>query len=384
MSHFTALVALPAGTEDVQKELEVRLERFDENRQVEPYKKFEEGGPEEFWAVSSIRRGAQELADNAPYTIAPRDSFLGTRGDEVYVSGLGYVTQEQYEQYQRNGRELDAKAAEILGPAPTTWEKAVRAYNERWHPANQPATGEEPQEDPDDGERLHYDAETERAYTWSTYNPDSKWDWWVIGGRWTGYFRLKAVTDDVELGRPGTFGNSPEAMGPGLRGDVAPVGLIDLEAMRGDAAATAHAEFDAWEELTELCPPAKSWAHFTGLVDAGEISIDDAREQYGNQPLIKASRSDSWRRRLGSGMFGDPVEQFATTREEYVRLACNEAVPGYAFLDLERNWVAPGEMGWWGMSSDDDGSRAVYQAQVNEYIDKLRPEDILVALDLHI
>lgn len=23
---------------------------------------------------------------------------------------------------------------------------------------------------------------------WTQFNPDSKWDWWVIGGRWNGYF----------------------------------------------------------------------------------------------------------------------------------------------------------------------------------------------------
>jgi hypothetical protein len=25
-------------------------------------------------------------------------------------------------------------------------------------------------------------------FYWSTYNPDSKWDWWVIGGRYHGYW----------------------------------------------------------------------------------------------------------------------------------------------------------------------------------------------------
>jgi hypothetical protein len=29
-------------------------------------------------------------------------------------------------------------------------------------------------------------------YEVSTYNPDSKWDWYAIGGRWAGTLRLKA------------------------------------------------------------------------------------------------------------------------------------------------------------------------------------------------
>ena len=29
---------------------------------------------------------------------------------------------------------------------------------------------------------------------YSTYNPDSKWDWWEVGGRWSGYFYVKPGT----------------------------------------------------------------------------------------------------------------------------------------------------------------------------------------------
>ena len=33
----------------------------------------------------------------------------------------------------------------------------------------------------------------------STYNPDSKWDWWVIGGRWGGYWTLKGAVDSDDV-----------------------------------------------------------------------------------------------------------------------------------------------------------------------------------------
>ena len=33
------------------------------------------------------------------------------------------------------------------------------------------------------------------------YNPDARWDWWVVGGRWTGMFELKksAKYDELEV-----------------------------------------------------------------------------------------------------------------------------------------------------------------------------------------
>ncbi len=33
------------------------------------------------------------------------------------------------------------------------------------------------------------DERDENGAIWSTYNPDSKWDWWTIGGRWESYYR---------------------------------------------------------------------------------------------------------------------------------------------------------------------------------------------------
>lgn len=42
----------------------------------------------------------------------------------------------------------------------------------------------------------------------TTYNPDSKWDWYELGGRWTGYFKTK--NGEGKLGNPGVFKNLPE------------------------------------------------------------------------------------------------------------------------------------------------------------------------------
>jgi len=47
-----------------------------------------------------------------------------------------------------------------------------------------------------------YIDDDKNIYTYSTYNPNSKWDWYQVGGRWTGYFKLKENTKGV-LGKPG-------------------------------------------------------------------------------------------------------------------------------------------------------------------------------------
>lgn len=378
MSHYTVLAHLPADVEDVQAELEKRLAPFDENERVEPYRSFEDGAAEDFWFVSSVWRGATELAEGKEINF-PDDFFADkVKADgRRYVSGYGHVTLAEYREAVTNERTKDAKSAAALGEHPT-WEDVVRVYNAHYHPGV-PAVTDAPLEGDDEG--LHYDPETGRAYTWSTYNPQSKWDWWSIGGRWTGYFRMKGQAPGILTGRPGVFDNAPGDMGEGIRADGGPKGLIDIEAMRGDAAVKAHAEYDAWEKLSAQYPPAKSWEHFTGLVEVGELTIDQAREQYHAQPLIQASQEIEV---LGGRWADDPVSRFLPTREEYVQAARNAAVPAYALLTLSGEWVAPGRMGWFGMSSDGPGEKAGYHVAVNKYLDEVPDNDLLVLLDLHI
>lgn len=59
MSHFPVLVCLPGDTspEKLEEVLGDVMEPWNEHREVEPYRSFEEGSPDDFWWVSSVRRG---------------------------------------------------------------------------------------------------------------------------------------------------------------------------------------------------------------------------------------------------------------------------------------------------------------------------------------
>jgi hypothetical protein len=67
-----------------------------------------------------------------------------------------------------------------------------------------------------------------------------------------------------------------------------------------------------------------------------------------------------------------------------VHAARRAAVPGYALVTLEREWVAPGRMGWFGMSSDGPGEKTGYHIAVNAYLDALDPNAYVVLVDCHI
>lgn len=124
----------------------------------------------------------------------------------------------------------------------------------------------------------------------------------------------------------------------------------------------------------------------------GHYSLDDARADYRDQPRVLAVRSapiyKDW-------ILSDPINEFDPyTRDEYVDQQRAAAVPGFATLYVtsddpdcrrfETQWIAPGEMGWFGMSSDTAASRAYYHKRVNELIDGLEDDYVLVQLDCHI
>ena len=248
-----------------------------------------------------------------------------------------------------------------------TWQQVADVYHSRYEIT------------PDSSEYLHVDADG-RAYSVSAYNPHSKWDWYQIGGRWNGYFPVKPEA----AGDPRLIAGAPGVGGRPCRDgwcDGGPRGLLDFEALRKARATEAANEYDRWTALVDGLPEARPWSHFLGLHEANPdgYPIVRAREEYGAQPRVRKARmSDDlcW--------FDDIITHFSPSRDAYAQRAAEQAVPGYAFLDLDGVWHAPGRMGWFGMSSDTEDDRAAYLRQMNERLDALDPATFLIAVDCHI
>ena len=182
-------------------------------------------------------------------------------------------------------RVADALKAALAPFDENTEVASYRAYIENWQEKYQRAQeyyADKPQELPRpiadmdvagvlseyEDEKIH--TETKEGsdvvlyYRESTYNPKSKWDWWVIGGRWLGYFTVKPEHDgDKRLitGEAGALGNKGERG----RVDGGPRGLLDFDALRKAKATEAGDIYDRWTKLVDGLPEAKPWAHFLAL-----------------------------------------------------------------------------------------------------------------------
>jgi hypothetical protein len=201
-------------------------------------------------------------------------------------------------------------------------------------------------------------------------NPNAKWDWYKLGGRWTGFFKLKKGADGI-TGSPGLMTLEAE---PGYA-DTALKKDIDFDAMRQEAKEKAIAHFD---KVTELCGGTipkieKTWEQ----IREKHEDIDAAREEYHEQESVKtfkkASEITYWRNTL---------EDYQCTREEWGERAKKSAILTFAVVK-NREWYERGSMGWWGMVSDEK-DKDEWERQFHDMLDSLSDDTLLSVYDCHI
>ena len=72
------------------------------------------------------------------------------------------------------------------------------------------------------------------------------------------------------------------------------------------------------------------------------------------------------------------------TEEEYVQRN-SKTLSTYAVIDKQGNWIAKGDMGWFGMSSETDVESDDWDGKFTErFINPLEAVDVVVIVDCHI
>ncbi len=170
---------------------------------------------------------------------------------------------------------------------------------------------------------------------WS--NPNSKWDWYSVGGRWRGYFLLKPGAKG-ELGEPSWCNDKESAEKLKGKADIANVEDIDWDKM--DEGYRKRAE--------------KAWDEYQKELVEGKIKLGDAYFQHGVEK-------------------GD-------TKEKYL---AREGVYAPFCVCKDGEWYERGSMGWWGMVSDEKDSKK-WKQEWKKLLSELPGDTMLVAVDFHI
>lgn len=185
MSHFVTWVLLPANTPptEIEKAVSDALAPFSENLDALEYE-------EDCYCVGRIARNeARTMAEAVESVDKLRERFnadpatteLRAHGDDYAdIAKLG-ISRMAWRTANRELRRF--------------WKEAVAPLveRERWiHEAHPLAGKSSPTCNECKGS----------GKVKSTRNPRSKWDWWVIGGRWSGRIREISVLDHPDLGDP--------------------------------------------------------------------------------------------------------------------------------------------------------------------------------------
>lgn len=237
-------------------------------------------------------------------------------------------------------------------------------------------------------EDYRYDPDKNAVYTISTYNPDSKWDWWTLGGRWQGSLPIK---DGIEIkpnqiGGSGVFGNG-SMYDRGV--DMVQIKDIDFDFLVKEATEKANAEYDRWEiylkalEVKDLGDP---------LLWISDLNTDHLNNKTASQ-LFKAYRelyhSDEtvvlFKELVDSKPFGSDANSFyGLERSEYIeRAAAKAKTLSFATL-VDGEWIEPGKMGWWGMDSSTSDSKLEFQDWYAKMLSNQDPETWISIVDCHI
>ncbi len=210
-----------------------------------------------------------------------------------------------------------------------------------------------------------YKFEGGRWCVWSTYNPKSKWDWWIIGGRWTGQVLKLKVGALGELGAPGAFDNQPRDgwVDQALKGDV------DWEGMAHQAAEAARAEWRAVHAIIDQFPPFESWKSIL----ASTNDIKATRSRYYEQPAVAALNNAT-----PLSVFDDP-DSYLVSEDEFARRAAFRSGRTFAVV---RNGV------WYERKrleiAHDDTSDIDWSRQFMELLGSVADDEVLTVIDCHI
>lgn len=223
-----------------------------------------------------------------------------------------------------------------------------------------------------------YGADEDGLYRWSSYNPQSKWDWYQVGGRWQGFFPVKEEAEGTALGSPslvmGARADADDAVA-----DLIRKGDVDFERARNESREAAEKAFDGYWEIIKNHPGTLGWSHFRSLVESGDLEIEQARTQYHDQPGYVALKETSEH----GFLFGCPIDTFGTDRDAYIQRCIDNTLVPYAILHHGK-WYQRSEMGWWGVSYNEQMGQDEWNAQVQKLYDSLDDDEQLTAVDCHI
>ena len=192
-------------------------------------------------------------------------------------------------------------------------------------------------------------------------NPNSKWDWYVIGGRWNGQLGGKNV-------RPAQwFKDNHTDLETKARADA------DLFVREySDALAAGKVEGGVFEKGPR-----------NRALDCGFVQCKND-DEIDRSALPKGTLLKKWPRQIKDGV--DRYDVCTPIPDGWAEdhWWLFYPISTYALLGSKEGWCAPGEMGWFGHSSEDAEQLMQFRKSYIDWLLSASDEDEFVLVDCHI
>jgi hypothetical protein len=210
------------------------------------------------------------------------------------------------------------------------------------------------------------------------WNERGKWDWYEVGGRWDGWLKmlpgcyLDPSLGEQAAGKGGLHGPLDASGYSALtKAKIDIIGMLEkyrkeqMDQWHIVQACIAQRDFKSWQECRD---EAKGEGEETGK------TVQAAREFYNNQQVIIDLR------KLDIGFWAEEYLQHKTLADAFKYYTATAITP-FAFL-LDGRWNERGEMGWFGMSSNEMDPVKWYEIFQEAW--NSVPEDTLISVvDCH-
>ena len=269
-------------------------------------------------------------------------SYLTFNGNEVWelmseeqrelFSSYHNEDEEELEEAKGKLKRMEIEIKVIDGPKQIPHKEKYPEFNtfmEEWH-------------------GYKFDEEQGKYGYWE--NPNAKWDWWEVGGRWMGSLLIKEGKDGF-TGKPGVFGNSvPNTPNGYVWVDSCKVSDVEWEKM---------AQIKRFELLKNEGEDGDLWDILTDKADIPE------------------------RKRLDYTFYkGTYFEEKYGSKENY--LTVETAFSTYAVITPDGKWHSPGDMGWFGMSSESNEDAVAFSNDFQKNFIEPNKDKTITIVDCHI
>lgn len=209
-------------------------------------------------------------------------------------------------------------------------------------------------------------------------NPNAKWDWYEIGGRWTGHFPV-VEEDHCLLGSPGIMTDPASP----YTSDIVRIKNIDFNKAQKDSKDEVEKFLKEYQEYYNNPIVGYSECRSLGLHFGLIQCLDENEITEEHRSYCKLSKWKQNPERYDV-LYPIPLKN-GKVDSEFKQLLYGYLNPlrTYAFVD-ENGWIEPGQMGWWGMSSDTPESMKKYADQFMKWLLDGNQDDWVVCVDCHI